>query len=408
MQRQAHDELLDAEQLEILVIQVNHAHEFLLELVFGAVDVGIVHLHRADAHQAEKLARFLVAVARAILGQADGQVAVGARLGAEDFVVHRAIHRLDVVAHALDLHGRVHGLGVVGQVAGVHEQVFFGEVRGADAEIACLFLHLLCQPFQFLDDDAAARQPERQAGADLVIVDEDFQFLAEFTVVASFGFFEHRQVLFEFLGRLPGRSVEARQHLVLLVAAPVGPSDGHQLDGSRVDLPRRLHVRAATQVRERVALIDRNLGLFGQRLPVLVEAAFFQALDQFQLIGLILENLARLFSRNHLLDEGVASGDDLAHTLFDLRQVFLNQRPRQVEIIVKAVFDWRADGVLGLWVEFQHRLRHDVRRRVADSIQLGIFVTFFGLVGHFLSFALSRPPIFFRKMGEAARSVGGG
>ena len=72
------------------------------------VHVGIVHLHRADAHQAEQLARFFVAVACAVFRQADGQVAVGALLRAEDLVMHRAVHRLDVVLHAFQLHRRIH------------------------------------------------------------------------------------------------------------------------------------------------------------------------------------------------------------------------------------------------------------------------------------------------------------
>ena len=88
-------------QLEILQVQVDHVGELLLELLLRAVDVRVVHLHRAHAHQAEQLAAFLVAVAGAVLGQAQRQVAVAARLAGEDLVVHRAVHRLDVVLDAL-------------------------------------------------------------------------------------------------------------------------------------------------------------------------------------------------------------------------------------------------------------------------------------------------------------------
>ncbi len=56
MQGQAHDKLLDPEQIEVLAIQVHHAHELLLELFLRAIDVGVVHLHRADAHQAKEFA----------------------------------------------------------------------------------------------------------------------------------------------------------------------------------------------------------------------------------------------------------------------------------------------------------------------------------------------------------------
>ena len=80
MQTETHDILLDAEQFEVLVIKCHHAHELLLELFLRAIDVGVIHLHRADAHQAEEFARFLVAVARPVFREADGQIAVGALL----------------------------------------------------------------------------------------------------------------------------------------------------------------------------------------------------------------------------------------------------------------------------------------------------------------------------------------
>jgi hypothetical protein len=63
------------EQLEVFLVHVDDAEEFLFELFFGAVNVGIVHLQRAYAHQAEQLTAFLVAVAGAVFSQAQGQFA---------------------------------------------------------------------------------------------------------------------------------------------------------------------------------------------------------------------------------------------------------------------------------------------------------------------------------------------
>jgi hypothetical protein len=255
-------------------------------------------------------------------------------------------------------------------VTGVQEQVLFRQVRRPDPDIASLFLHLFCQPFQFLDDDAAARQPERQAGTHLIVVDEDFQFLAEFAMVAGFGFLEHLEIVLEFIGRAPGRAVDARQHFVVLVAAPISPGDGHELDSRRVDLARRLHVRTAAQVRERIGLVKGNLRFLIQRISVLVRAAFFQSFDEFDFVGLVLENLACFFGRDNLLHEWVASGDDLAHTLFDFLQVFQGDGLGQIEIVIEAVLDRRSDGVLRLRIELKHGLRHHMRGRVADAVQL--------------------------------------
>ena len=42
---ETHDVFLDAEDLEILQIHLVHGVELVLELLLGAVDVGVVHLH---------------------------------------------------------------------------------------------------------------------------------------------------------------------------------------------------------------------------------------------------------------------------------------------------------------------------------------------------------------------------
>ena len=92
-----HHIFFNPENLKVFHIEINNRHELFFKLLFRAVDVGIVHLHRADAHQPKKFAAFFVAVAGSILRQADGQVAIAARAGSKNLMVHRAIHRLDVI-----------------------------------------------------------------------------------------------------------------------------------------------------------------------------------------------------------------------------------------------------------------------------------------------------------------------
>ena len=45
MQTKTHDILVDVKDLKIFVVQVDHAHEFLLELFLRAVNVRVIHLH---------------------------------------------------------------------------------------------------------------------------------------------------------------------------------------------------------------------------------------------------------------------------------------------------------------------------------------------------------------------------
>ena len=105
-----------------------------------------------------------------------------------------------------------------------------------DTHIAGLLFHLLGKLFQLFDHHAAIRKPERQAGADLIIEDEDFQFPAQLAMVALLGFFQLCKIIFKLLRRFPGRAIDALQHLVLFVAAPVRARDGHQLERILLDL----------------------------------------------------------------------------------------------------------------------------------------------------------------------------
>jgi hypothetical protein len=84
-------------------------------------------------------------------------------------------------------------------------------------------------------------------GAVLVDV-EQVQFAAQLAVVALLGLLQHRQVLLQVVLGGPGRAVDALQHLVAVVAAPVGAGHLHQLEV--LELARAGHVRAAAQVLE--------------------------------------------------------------------------------------------------------------------------------------------------------------
>ena len=121
---EAHAVFLEAENLEVLQVHLVDGAKFVGELLWGAVDMRIVHLHRTHAHEAHQFAGTLIAVAGAVFGQAQWQLAVAARHGRENLVVMRAVHRLEinpvgrlVRIIVLHLHWRKHALGVVGEVS---------------------------------------------------------------------------------------------------------------------------------------------------------------------------------------------------------------------------------------------------------------------------------------------------
>ncbi len=111
-------EVVKLESLEDVEDDVHHLEELALNLVGGAVDVGIVLRKAAHACQAVELAALLVAVDCAELGQAQGQVAVAAGQRAEYLAVVGAVHGLEQILFALlggmdGLEGVLAILGVV-------------------------------------------------------------------------------------------------------------------------------------------------------------------------------------------------------------------------------------------------------------------------------------------------------
>ena len=98
--------------------------------------------------------------------------------------------------------------------------------------------------------------PEDDAGRDLVDV-EEVELAAELAVIALLGLLEHAQVALQLVLGRPGGAVDALQHLVAMVAAPVRAGDLHQLEV--LQLARARHVRPAAQVLEGAFAVERDV-----------------------------------------------------------------------------------------------------------------------------------------------------
>ena len=268
-------EVGEIEGLEHVEHDVNHLHELLLHLVGAAEDVGIVLREAAHAGEAVQLARLLVAVHGAELGEAHGQVAVAAGLGFIDFAVVRAVHRLE--EEFLAGVGRFDGLERVGAVllvvAAGHVQLFGADVGRDDGLVAGLHLGLAQELLEALAQGRAFGQPQGQPRSYFLGESKQLQLFAQLAVVAALGFFQAFEVLGEVLGLGEGDAVDARELLVLLVAAPVRAGHVHELgglDGAGVG-----DVRAAAEVGEAA------LGVEG-------DVAVFEVFEQLQLVGVLL------------------------------------------------------------------------------------------------------------------------
>ena len=274
--------------------------------------------------------------------------------------MRRAVHGLH--AHRALLHLReVHVLPVDVPVAGLPEELDVVEDRRLDLAVAALAVLPAPQRGQLVPDDHAVRLPERRAGRQLG-EQEQVQLAPELAVVARAGLLEPVQVLLELLLGVEGRPVDAGEHLAVRVTPPVGARHAEQLE--RLDPLGRRRVRAAAEIGEGPVRVQRH-GLD----PVVAH----EVLDQLDLVVLPLadEPLERRARRDVLALEHLVGLHVLAHLRLERLEVVLGDVDAlgELEVVVEAVVDRRADRDLRAGIEVQHRRRQHVRGVVPDQVE---------------------------------------
>ena len=197
--------------------------------------------------------------------------------------------------------------------------------------------------------------PENQPRPDVFLNRVEIELLADKAVIALPRFLEPRDVLIEVLLGEPGRAVDALQHLPPLIAAPIRARRMQQLEV--LDLPRTGDMRAAAQIDERAVGVDRDRFVGSQ------------VADALKLERIVHESLPGLFPAHFLTHERVIGLRHLGHLLFDRVDVFGRERTADVEVVVKAVLDGRAEADLRFREELTNRRRQDVRRGVAQHVE---------------------------------------
>ena len=135
------------------------------------------------------------------------------------------------------------------------------------------------------------------------------------------------------------------------------------------------HIAVTVDVVVEAEFLLGNLGGGGR-----VEVCFlvFDQLDLEGLVGLFLQGL---FLGHGTAAEGLGGLDDALHALLDVLEVFRGEGLVNLEIVVEAVLDHRADTELGVRIDLLHGLGHDVGGRVTHDREAVFGIERDGLYG---------------------------
>ena len=268
--------IFEAEVLVDAVSKLTESAHFLDHLIFAAKDMRVVLRKLADAHDAVQRAMRFVAVATAIFVKAQRQVAIAFDALPEHKDVRRAVHRLQrhpvgifcdrrraalTVRH--DVGHSKHVFGIFAPMARGFPLADIHQLRRLDLAIAGAgdgAAHIILQR---APDDIAFGMPEDRSmrfGLQM----EQVHVLPQPPVVAFGGFLQPHQVRIELLFVQPAGAINAAELRIILVAAPIGARDAHQLERLRIELAGRREMRPAAHVHPVVARpIDRQFLALG-------------------------------------------------------------------------------------------------------------------------------------------------
>ena len=179
-------------------------------------------------------------------------------------------------------------------------------------------------------------------------------------MVAAARLLDLPQVVVELLLRRPGRAVDALQHRSVFVAAPISARHAGQLEGA--DVVRAMDVRTTAQIDPVLARsVEADLLVVGEALDNL---AFVRVVFALRVVR------ERLILGPFFALEGFAGGDDLAHRGFDAGQVVFADLGRNLDVVIEAVVDDRADAQLAARVQPLDRFGQHVRCRMAHDVEV--------------------------------------
>ena len=248
---------------------------------------------------------------------------------AEEQHVPRAVHRLQIAYGARSSTGDVeHVLAELLPVPGRDPKRLVVDERRLDLGVAAPGILDAAKILERVEDRHALRMPEGRPGRALVEV-EEVELSSEPAMVARPRLLEPLEIGVEVGLGEERRPVDPRQLRVALVAAPVRAREACQLE--RLDRLRVLQVRPAAKIGEVALRVERDVAL--------------GAVDELDLVRLALRLEARacLLAARRLPRPRTALGELPPYLGLDRGQVVFADRLGELEVVVEAVLDRRAD-----------------------------------------------------------------
>ena len=182
-------------------------------------------------------------------------------------------------------------------------------------------------------------------------------------MIAFFGFFNARDVGFEIVFVCPCCAVDALQLLVVAIAAPVCARHFGELE--IFEETGVGNVRPAAHIHIFLVVIHAH---GGDVVCHVVNQA------QFVVFAALFKDFNHFGARRHFFDDIVVLVNQLFHARFNGGDVFGRERFFAENVVVKAVFDHRADDHFYAGEQLFHRMPNQVRTRVADDFYaFGVF-----------------------------------
>ena len=185
---------------------------------------------------------------------------------------------------------------------------------------------------------------------------KELEFATELVMVALEGFFLLLQVCVHFILRGICDTVNALQHLVVLITLPISAGALGQFE--RLNGTRAEEVRACAKVGKFALFVEADNSILGELL------------DQLNLIGLVF-----FLHQGNCLGSGKLKAldfevflNDLLHFTLDCLECICAKRNLGVDIIVVAIVDSGTDGELCVGIQSFNCLRQNVCGGVAEEM----------------------------------------